>query len=541
MKLLSAQQIRELDEYTIAHHYEHSYQLMEVAASAVAGWLEAMLEEYQDERIAIFCGPGNNGGDGLALARILQQRFFEVDVSICQIGDSVSPDFQYNLERLEELGTVDIYDLYEGDDLPEVAAPILIDAIFGTGLNRPVTGYWAEVLHHLSADEGIKISIDIPSGLYADQPVEGAAFRADTTLTFGFPKISFFFKESEPYLGSWFMLDIGLDKGFQEQVETKYHLLEHADIFPLMKRRSKVTHKGHYGHSLIIAGSHGKIGAAILCAKACYRSGAGLVTIHTPGCGYQILQMSVPEAMVSVDRHQFHFSDLPDLGKYQALAIGPGIGQDPVTEEAFLKLLQEVECPLILDADALNLLSKQDNWLESLPKGSVLTPHVKEFERLFGKMSSTLEAFERQMEMSQKYGIYIVRKDYITSISDPDGQLHICRKGNPGMATGGSGDVLTGIITGLAGQYLYDTGDAVLIGTMAHGIAGDLVYIERESFEALLSSDLIDKLGMAFRYLHTHPDDMASEITNKMDDWMGGIFNDFDEEDKGDYFGGQLN
>lgn len=500
MKILSASQIRALDAYTISHEPIASIDLMERAALAFTYWFT---EQFSDIRrpIHIFCGIGNNGGDGLAVARMLHHRDYEVVVYHCKISDQVSEDFRINRERLPGLGAVPVVDIEKGGGLPAVPKnAILIDAIFGSGLNRPVAGYWGELLEYLNNQSCTRVAIDVPSGLFIDEPSTGVVFKADHTFSFELPKLAFFFPENQLYVGEWVVRSIGLHPAALAEAETAFYYLDGPLAHSLLKRRHKYDHKGTFGHALLIMGSYGKVGAAILASRGSLRAGSGLTTVHAPRCAYEILQISVPEAMVSIDRHQYYFSEVPALEPYSAIGVGCGLDKKRTSREALLELLQKAEQPLVIDADALNILGRKKEWQQYIPKGSILTPHPKEFERLFGPSANSFERNVLQREKARELGIYIVLKGAHTCIAAPDGQCYFNATGNPGMATGGSGDVLTGIITGILAQR-YPPLDAALLGVYLHGLAGDIAagVLEHES---LIASDIIQYLGRAFRQLH---------------------------------------
>lgn len=499
MKILSADQIRELDAYTIIHEPILSVDLMERAAHAFVRWF---IHRYPDTQrpVAVFCGVGNNGGDGLVTARLLHQHFYDVQVYWCKISAQTSEDFRHNLDRLPAHGAVPVNVLNKEAPFPPLpSTAILIDAIFGSGLNRPVTGYWAQLLNYLNGLPNLRVAIDIPSGLFADSPSTGVSFHAHRTLSFEVPKLAFFFPENNQSVGDWEVVSIGLDSGFLAQLTTPFYYLEEDMVCDLVHLRHKFDHKGTYGHALLIMGSQGTIGAAVLAARACLRSGAGLVTVHAPKCGYEILQISVPEAMVSIDRHLFQLSEIPALDRYSAIGVGCGLGQKKTTQEALVALLKDCRQPLVIDADALNLLAQLDNGLDLIPPGSILTPHPKEFERLFGKTTDEFEQNERQRQQARQRGIYIILKRAHTSIACPDGNCYFNATGNPGMATGGSGDVLTGVLTALLAQG-YSPRDACLLGVYVHGLAGDLAAAELEH-EGLIAGDIVRFLGKAFRQI----------------------------------------
>ena len=498
MKILLSHQIREADQYTIRQEPVASIDLMERAASTFAEWFERRFPDTSTE-VVIACGTGNNGGDGLAIARLLYHRFYPVRVLLLQIGETLSPDCQVNLERLPPREAVPVTVLADGDSLPALPKKaILVDAMFGSGLNRPVEGYWAMCIEALSNHPGVKISVDLPSGLFADAHSTGAVFRADFTCTFELPKLAFFMPENGPSTGEWEAVPIGLDQSFLNQAETPYLYTCKEDVQPLLKHRNRFAHKGHFGHALLFCGSYGMMGAAILSSRACLRSGVGLLTVHTPRCGYSILQSSVPEAMSNPDRHELHWTENPSLQGFDAVGVGCGIGRQPATLEALRDLLKHVRQPLVLDADALNLLASSD-LLPLTPKGSILTPHPKEFERLFGPSSNDFERLALLREKAKALGCVLVLKGAYTAVCSPEGEVWFNGSGNPGMATAGSGDVLTGMLTGLLAQG-YSAWEAARLGVFLHGLAGDLA-AEKLGHNALLAGDLVDCLGHAFQHL----------------------------------------
>ncbi len=500
MKILSASQIREWDNFTIQQEPISSIDLMERASRTFVNWF---VEKFPNTSspISIFCGQGNNGGDGLAIARILQEHFYEVEIYICKIGNSLSDDFSKNLKRLPPFQNIVINHLEKNNTFPKLKREgILIDAIFGSGLNRPVEGYWGELLEYLNQQTQTIISVDIPSGVFADQPTEGISIQANFTFSFQAPKLAFLFPENENRVGEWSFASIGLHADFLDQTTTDFFYLEKKDVQGFLKKRKKYAHKGTFGHALIIAGSYGKVGAAILATKAALRTGAGLVSIHAPKCAYEILQTSVPEAMVSIDGNDLFFSEIKELKKYQTVGIGPGLGTETITAEAIKDFLEKIKTPIVIDADALNLIAEHKNWLELIPHNSILTPHPKEFERLFGKTENNFQRNDLQRNFSKKYNIYIVLKGAHTCLSTPDGKCFFNATGNAGMATAGSGDVLTGMLTSLLSQR-YNSLEASILGVFLHGLAGDVALGETISQESLIASDLIENIGRAFNDL----------------------------------------
>lgn len=501
MKVLPIEQVREADAYTIKHEPIDSIDLMERAAKSCFKWMQKKLSP--GAIVKVFCGLGNNGGDGLALARLLAKKEFRVEVFIVRYSDKASEDFTINLERLEYQGIVRINEIRVGDELPSgLKGEWLVDAIFGSGLSKPVTGFIADVIGHINQSGAKVISVDIPSGLYCDKSSVdsgGAIIHADYTLTFQLPKKAFMFAENLVYVKEWEPMPIGLHPDFIKSVDKADNFMLGADIKKLIKQRRKFDHKGKFGHALLIAGSYGKMGAAVLASEACMRAGAGLLTTHIPQRGYDILQTAVPEAMSSIDRSETSFTEIPNLDPYNAIGIGPGIGQDKETQTALKVLIQNTGLPILFDADAINILGENKTWISFIPPGSIFTPHPKEFERLVGKSSNAFDRDKLQREFSIKHGAYVVLKGYSTAISCPDGTCYYNSTGNPGMATGGSGDALTGVILGLLAQG-YTSLDACLVGAHLHGLAGDLAS-EELGYEASLASDIIGHIGYAYQYL----------------------------------------
>jgi NAD(P)H-hydrate epimerase len=487
-KLPTVAQTHAADAHAIEHHFPSSLALMESAAKA---FVEAFMEEdaAAKKRILIVCGPGNNGGDGLAVARLLRDRDYSVDVFLIAPEERLSPDAQANLKRL---GQEAIFLKSDASTVDLPAADVIIDALFGTGLNRPVTGLAASVIEAINAADVPVYSIDLPSGLFADGlPPDGAIIQAELVVSFQRPKPAFFLPENNDYLRRWRSVDIGLDEDFLQSLPGQDFALDKT-VTQLVKPRSRYSHKGTYGHALLLAGAKGKIGAAVLCARACLRAGAGLLTAQVPGCGYDIFQSGIPEAMCLVDPHSDHLSELPSLNPYSVVAIGPGIGQSAATADLLRTLMEATDNPLVIDADALNLMAANPTLLEFLPPGAILTPHIKELTRLAGTAANGQNRYYQVRDFARQHQCIVVLKDAHTCIATPSGERYFNTSGNPGMATGGMGDVLTGVITGLLAQG-YEPLDAALLGVYFHGLAGDVV-AEQRGQAALLASDVVEAL-----------------------------------------------
>ncbi|MCB0430427.1 MAG: NAD(P)H-hydrate dehydratase [Flavobacteriales bacterium] len=501
MKILSASQTREVDAYTIEHEPVASVDLMERAASACAVWIRNQYPEAPS--VSLFCGKGNNGGDGLAIARLLSKYIKDIAVYVVQYTPEASDDFKANLKLLPKSPKVKVVDVMTDDDLPELApGTLVIDALFGSGLNRPLEGLPAAVVAHVNASRCVVVSVDVPSGLSCDHTDDVHPDRvicATHTLSFELPKLPFMLPVSQLFVGQWHLLPIGLHPDAIARTDTPWEWLPPAEVAPLLKVRQRFGHKGTYGHALIMAGSYGKMGAAVLASRACLRGGAGLVTVYIPACGYEILQTAQPEVMVLTDEEQRFLTACPPLEIYRAIGVGPGVGTDDRTASMLKLLIQEAPCPLVLDADALNILAENPTWLSFLPQGSILTPHIGEFDRLTGAKPGDCERLQLARDFAVKHGVFLVLKSGVTATFTPRGRCFFNSTGNPGMATAGSGDSLTGLITALLAQG-YPSLDACLLGVHLHGLAGDLA-AEDHSQEAMMAGDMIDCFGKAFAYV----------------------------------------
>lgn len=501
MKLFTCQQIAQIDQLTMKLEPVSSIDLMERASMQVADWLINHLGNYRS--FWFFAGPGNNGGDALAVARMLALAGFDCTVYVIDLGKELKGDAAINLSRLIELHKVVVKTINSNAKIPAIPEDVIVvDGLFGSGLTRPLTGLATEIVKAINQSKAKIVSIDIPSGLMGEDNSDNdpsAIIKATYTLTFEFPKISFLFPENYPYVGHWEVLPIDLHPEAIAQTGSNFIFLTKDFIAPLLKKRGKFSHKGTYGHALLIAGSYGKMGAAVLASRACLRSGVGLLTAHIPRLGYEIFQSSVAEAMTSIDESDYVFSTMPDLKSYTAIGIGPGLDKWAITQQALLEILYAKPSRLVLDADALNILAENKEDIAILPENAILTPHPKEFERLIGPSNNSWERLQLQLQFSAQYKAIVLCKGAHSCITLPDGNVFFNSTGNPGMATGGSGDVLTGIILGLLAQG-YTSAEATLIGVYLHGLAGDLA-AQRSGQQALIAGDIIAKLGNAFMQL----------------------------------------
>ncbi|MFC0775678.1 NAD(P)H-hydrate dehydratase [Terrimonas alba] len=500
MKLFSAEQIRQWDQYTIQNEPVSSIDLMERATAKCVDWLER--NDFVGKPFHIFCGKGNNGGDGLAIARMLAAMQCSVTVYILEFGHKGTNDFQINLARLHQQPEVGIRFIQTEEQFHSINVDeIIIDALFGSGLNRGLEGVTAKLVDHINQSGCKIIAIDIPSGLFTDRSSRGQTIiKADHTLSFQCYKKAFLVAENSEFIGDVHILDIGLHPGFYQSTSSTQEIIDDTSVRSIYKKRNRFSHKGNFGHALMIAGSYGKMGAAVLSSKACLRSGVGLLSCHIPTCGYDIMQTALPEAMVMTDFNSSFITKLEDdLSKYKAIGIGPGIGTASETRTMIKEVLSAYKKPAVLDADALNNLSADKELLQVLPVDSILTPHPKEFERLFGETSDEFERIDLAMLKAKEFKVVIVLKGHHTLIATPAGKAFFNTTGNAGMATGGSGDVLTGILTGLLAQG-YSSEQTAILGVYLHGLAGDMA-AERYSMEAMIAGDIVEQVPEAFLHL----------------------------------------
>jgi NAD(P)H-hydrate epimerase len=471
LPLLISSQIREADTYTIAHEPIASIDLMERAAKAFVGWFINHFPEKK-QSISVYCGTGNNGGDGLAIARILKDyHYLQVNVKIARFSSRISDDFSANLQRLIPLG-INMTDLQPGEEFPEEKSAIIIDALLGTGLNKQLEGDYERLVNHLNGLHKTVVAVDVPTGLFSEGEIDldAPALKASLVITFQQPKISFMLPESGPFIDCWENVNIGLNEHFIRSLNSPYQLVEEKDIRKRLKPRHRFSNKGSYGHTLIIAGQPETMGAALLSASACIYTGSGLTTACIPQAGLTALNTYHPEVMAIVRKDE----EQPDIdwGKFSTIAIGPGLGQEKKSLDLFVDMLKKYEHPIVIDADALNLLSIHFGLWKYVPESSIITPHMKEFDRLFGEHHSWWGRLQTALEMAREHNIYIVLKNDYTITITPDGMLYFNSTSNAAMASGGMGDVLTGIIAALLSQK-YSSEDACVIGNYIHGKAGD--------------------------------------------------------------------
>lgn len=499
MKFFKTSQIRQLDQYTIAHEPISSSDLMERAAFAL--FKQYAHTFHCNEPILVMAGPGNNGGDALALAKRLLTAGLDVKILLLHTG-KLSADCKEKLTSLKAIHAKHIIEIDKVFVAPEILPnTILIDGLFGSGITRPLQGIFADAVNWMNSTGNTIISIDIPSGLQGEENADLTVpiVKANHTLTLQFPKLAFLFADSGAFAGQWEVLDIGIHPQAIADTESRFHYLEKAEVSRIIAPRPKFSNKGTFGHLLLLAGSKDMAGAAILSGKAALRSGAGLVSIHSAECNRVIVQTAIPEAIFHSDKDINTITAFPELSKYSTVAIGPGIGRRPETARALEQLLLQLQKPCVIDADALNLISENKSMFDKIPTGSILTPHPKEFERLFGPTDTHYKRMLLASEKAQQLEVVIVLKGAHTLIALPDGQLIFNSTGNSGMATAGSGDVLTGILGGLLAQG-YTSEKAAIAGVYLHGLAGDLA-LETASEASLMAGDIVAAMGKAYKKL----------------------------------------
>lgn len=514
MKIFSKEQIYEGDKLTAERQKITSTELMERAGIQIFNWLHLRMQGAQVP-IHVFCGIGNNGGDGLVVARHLIEHGYNVRTYVVNCSDKRSKDFLINYDRIKNV-TNDWPALLKcQEDFPEIDKDdIIVDAIFGIGLNRPVDDWIKDLFMYLRNTKAYTLSIDIPSGLNTNNVPkdEDSVIWAGHTLSFASPKLVFFLPETFKYTVQWEIMDIGLDKEFLYTMPTEAELIGKYEVLNIYKPRDKFSHKGQFGHALIIGGSHGKIGAVTLASRSALSAGAGLVSAYIPKCGYHALQSSFPEAMVITDADENMITNIAFDVVPTVIGFGVGVGTDPKTIKAFETFLKKNKTPLVIDADGINILSKKKALLKLLPSQTVLTPHPKELERLIGTWKDDFDKLDKVKSFSKKHNLIVVIKGANTVTVFED-KLYINTTGNPGLSTAGSGDVLTGIITGLISQD-YEPLTAAIFGTYLHGKSADIA-VEAFGYQSLIASHVIDYLGKAFIDLFIEPEPIPQEVQSE--------------------------
>jgi NAD(P)H-hydrate epimerase len=503
-KLFETSKMKEIDRYTIDNEPIDSIDLIERVASV---FVNEFCRRYasRQNRIYVFAGQGNNGADALAIARMLIEKGYNIFTYLINPSNKLSPECEENRRRIKDGDNKQFVEVVSSFALPVFKRQdIIIDGLFGAGLNRPLEGGYAKIVDYINHSESTIVSIDMPSGLFGEDNKDNNLqyiIQADLTLTFEFPRLSFLLPENAGFVGEWKALSIGLHPDALQKTKTPYGLITDEDIAALIHKRERFSHKGDFGHALLIAGSRGKMGAAVLSAKSCMRSGAGLLTVHTPERGQLIMQISLPETMTDADAHPDFVTELPSLAGYNVVGIGPGLGVNDKTMAVVDKLFDAADGrPMVLDADALNIIAANSELLHRLPQGVIITPHPKEFDRLAGSSGNAYERIQKARSMAAEQKICVVLKGAYTAVCTPSGKVFFNTSGNPGMATAGSGDVLTGIILGLLAQG-YSPEESSVIAVYIHGVAGNLAAANL-SEESMIAGDITSMLGKAFKQMH---------------------------------------
>lgn len=497
MKIFTVQQLAEADKITIQKQGITSEELMERAATLVFEEIHARLKN-DPVPIKIICGIGNNGGDGLVVGRLLIEHGYNVNIYVVNFTKERSRDFLSNYNKIKDIGAPWPTLLKGKEDFPELhPKDFVIDAIFGIGLNRPPEGWVADLIHYMNASGAFILSIDMPSGLFSTStPAEGdAVIKANYTLTFQAPKLVFFLPGTAEFVGNFHVLNIGLDYEFLAAAPGEAQLISKQEAINLYIPRKNFSHKGDYGHSMVIGGSYGKIGSISLTAKAALRSGAGLVTIYSPQCGYEILQTILPEAMVLVDEGEKELKNIQFDPEPDVVCFGMGAGTSGGTVKTYESLLKKTKLPMVIDADGLNILAQNKDFIKLIPKNSVLTPHPKELQRLIGEWTDDFEMIAKAKQFTKDHQVILVLKNAHT-ITVSGENIYINNTGNPGMATAGAGDVLAGMITALISQK-YEPLIAGVFATYLHGRAGDIA-ASKLSYQGMIAGDIVENIGLAF-------------------------------------------
>ncbi|HTN68231.1 MAG TPA: NAD(P)H-hydrate dehydratase [Dysgonamonadaceae bacterium] len=493
MKILSSKTIRIVDAKTIKYNKISSLELMEAAAVA---FFDRFVQKHtnQEKTIAIFCGMGNNGGDGLVLARLLHYAGYKVIVFIVKVRNISSNDYALNLEKVKRTG-VTISNITSAEEIPDLSdIKIVIDAIFGTGLSRELSGLAKKVIISINQERKHVVSVDVPSGLFLNKQTI-LAISANETITFQIPKLALFLPDNDKFVGNLTSVDIGLSTKAISEAKTDKYLITSQNLASILKPLNKFTHKGTQGHSLIIGGSLGKIGAISLASKAALKTGCGLVTAFIPQCGTDALQCYFPEAMVIEDKNRFFISSISYNIHPDAIAIGMGMGQNEETKQALYHFLLQSPKTLVIDADALNILAENSDWLSLLQPNTILTPHPAELARLIGNWKNDFEKIESARAFAQKYTIIIVIKGAHTLIIDSN-NLYVNSSGTPALATAASGDILSGMIAGLLAQS-YEPIIAAQLGVYIHGMTANITS-DKINPRAFIASDIIDNIGKVY-------------------------------------------
>ena len=504
MKIFTASQLSSIEHYTMEHEPIHPIDLMERAAMAVT---QAITSEFGTHMpVVVFAGPGNNGGDALAVARLLAEKGYDVEVFLFNVTGKLSEECEFNWQRLRDNRRMKKYHEVTSEfDPPKLdVSTLVVDGLFGTGLKKPLAGGFAALVKYINQSAATVVSIDMPSGLMTEDntyTVSANVVHADITLTFQYRKLAFMFADNQQYIGRLKVLDIRLSESKAESITTTSSILEESQVRALLQPRPDFAGKHQMGTALIIAGSYGMAGAAVLATRACLRTGVGKVVAHVPKRNYNVMQISVPEAIAQLDLEETKFSEAVDAQYYDAVGIGPGLGQAETTAIALVSQIRRTHVPMVIDADAINILANHQAWVQQLPRHIIFTPHPGEFDRLNGSVcGNDYERLTHALDMAQRMQAYILLKGHYSALCMPTGEVVFNSTGNAGMATAGSGDVLTGMITALLARG-YTHAEACKLGMYLHGLAGDFAAKEK-GMESLVASDIVDNIHKAFNRLN---------------------------------------
>ncbi|MCZ6768148.1 MAG: NAD(P)H-hydrate dehydratase [Acidobacteria bacterium] len=523
MKILTAKQMNQVDQLTSQQYDIPSSLLMENAGLKLHRTLEQYFDDLDSRLIAIICGKGNNGGDGIVLARHLVKRKIDPDVYLLSHVTDVSGDARVNLDAYLKSGkkVIEITDSRSWERISENFSgyDIVVDALLGTGICKPLSGLYSKVVSTINGSNAFVLSVDIPSGMFSDSLRGGMqTVQAKATVTFTAPKLAHILNEDQTAIGELHIVPIGSPSALLEKPEYQLNLITREQIFSHLPRREISSHKGHFGHVVIVAGSRGMSGAAVLSGRAALRTGSGLITICTPEVIQDVVASFQAELMTeglpSTPQGTFASTAADPLLKLlqdkDAAAIGPGLGRAKETVQFVHAVVRRATVPLVLDADALNAFVddpvklKNDN-----DQPLILTPHTGEFARLLGRPIKEIlsQKVELARQFAQERGVWVVLKSFRTLIAEPAGQVFVCPLGNPGMATAGMGDVLTGALTSLLGMFAArgrtapnEISRAVQVGVYLHSLAGDLA-AQRVGSQALTAGDVTAHFGQAYQKL----------------------------------------
>ena len=502
MKIFTTENIRNIDRITIE---EEGISSMELIHRVAEGVVNEILSRWNPSKpTMVFAGAGNNGADALIVAKLLIEAGSKPHVVLINVeGNSLSRDCRECRDELMRMGNVDMTEIVHQANIPPLTPDhLVVDGLFGTGLRRPLEGGYMAMARYINESGATVVSIDVPSGLFGDWNTGVLArnvVHADLTVTVQFPRLAFFMADNAPLIGEWRTIDIGLSRRAAEQTQTKVSLIEREDVRRVLKRRPQFSSKADFGHALLFAGCYGMMGAAVLAARGALRAGVGKLSVHAPRCGFGVLQTAVPEALFLPDHTENVISDMTPRVNYTALGVGPGIGTNDATRGALETLIKSIKRPMVIDADALNIIARNQALIDHIAPGSILTPHASEFDRIFGSQASAEKRLLKALEVSHNYKLIIVLKGHYSATVRPDGKVFFNSTGSPAMATAGSGDVLTGIITSLMAQG-YKSEIAATAGVFIHGLAGDIA-AGKEGEYGTTAADIAAATGKAIRMI----------------------------------------